>query len=113
MKLIPCFIVFFVVTLSFTHQDERERIAAELEKSIQTELLNAWYPKCVDTQYGGFLTTFTYDFKPTGEQDKMIVTQARHTWSNAKASLLYPQASYYKAGAAHGFQFLKDSERGL
>jgi cellobiose epimerase len=93
---------------SFAAIDERSQIAAEMEKSIQTELLNAWYPKCIDTQYGGFLTTFTYDFKPTGEQDKMIVTQARHTWSNAKASLLYPQIKYYKAGATHGFRFLRD-----
>jgi cellobiose epimerase len=106
--MLKAFFLSSVVFFSFTAIDDRAQIATEMEKSIQTELLNAWYPKCVDTQYGGFLTTFTYNFKPTGEQDKMIVTQARHTWSNAKASFLYPQASYYKAGAAHGFRFLKD-----
>jgi cellobiose epimerase len=108
MKLFAGFIIIFIAILSFTFQDERAQIASEMEKSIQTELLNKWYPQNIDTQYGGFLSTFTYDFKPTGEQDKMIVTQARHTWSNAKASLLYPKTKYYKAGAAHGFRFLRD-----
>lgn len=79
-----------------------------MENSLRNELLNKWYPQSMDTVYGGFLTTFTYDFKPTGQQDKMIVTQARHTWTNAKASQLYPAANYYKTGAKHGFRFLKD-----
>lgn len=93
---------------AFKQDDERKRIAAEMEKSIQTEMLNKWYPQNIDTAYGGFLSTFTYDFKPTGPQDKMIVTQARHTWTNAKASLLYPGITYFKTGAAHGFKFLRD-----
>lgn len=79
-----------------------------MENSLRNELLNKWYPQSMDTVYGGFLTTFTYDFKPTGQQDKMIVTQARHTWTNAKASQLYPATNYYKTGAKHGFRFLKD-----
>lgn len=79
-----------------------------MENSLRNELLNKWYPQSMDTVYGGFLTTFTYDFKPTGQQDKMIVTQARHTWTNAKASQLYPATNYYKTGAKHGFLFLKD-----
>lgn len=103
--IFPLFAPSFI---SFKSIDERQRIAAEMEKSIKTELLNKWYPQSIDKEYGGFLTTFTYDFKPTGPQDKMIVTQARHTWSNSKASLLYPDVPYYKTGAAHGFKFLKD-----
>ena len=60
------------------------QLANQMETSIQTELLNKWYPQCVDSLYGGFLSTFTYDFKPTGPQDKFIVTQARHTWTRQK-----------------------------
>ena len=58
--------------------NERLQMAAEMDKSIHSELLNKWYPRCVDSLYGGFLSTFTYNFLPTGSQDKMIVTQARH-----------------------------------
>ncbi len=95
--------------LAFTSPgDERSEIAAQMENSIQKELLNVWYPVSVDNEYGGFLSTFTYDFKPTGPQDKMIVTQARQVWSNAKAAELYPSNKSYKSNAAHGFHFLKD-----
>jgi mannobiose 2-epimerase len=87
---------------------ERLQLADEMDRSIRTELLNKWYPQSMDSIYGGFLTTFTYNFLPTGPQDKMIVTQARHVWSNALASRLYPEVTYYKKCAAHGFSFLKD-----
>lgn len=88
--------------------EERKRIANEIERSIQTELLNKWYPQCIDSMYGGFITTFTFDFKPSGVQDKFIVTQSRHTWSTAKAAELYPNVPYYLQGSQHGFQFLRD-----
>ncbi|UFH53877.1 AGE family epimerase/isomerase [Spirosoma sp. KNUC1025] len=87
---------------------DRMRIAAEMEKSIRTEMLNKWYPQAVDKEFGGFLSTFTYDFTPTGPQDKMIVTQARHTWTTAKAAERYPTVTYYKDNARHGFLFLRD-----
>ena len=86
----------------------REKIAAEMEKSLKSESLDKWYPQSIDTLYGGFLSSFSYDFKPTGDQEKMIVTQARHTWTNAKASARYPGVDYYKSGARHGFEFLKN-----
>ena len=87
---------------------ERMRIAKEMDKSIKTELLNKWYPQSADSIYGGFLSTFTYDFKPIGEQDKFIVSQSRHTWTSAKAAELYPEIGYYITCAKHGFQFLRD-----
>jgi len=87
---------------------ERKQIANEMERSIKTELLNKWYPVCVDSVYGGFISTFTYDFKPTGSQDKFIVTQSRHTWSTAKAYELYPNEKYYIKCSANGFRFLRD-----
>src|SRR5688572_1467999 len=87
---------------------ERLQLADEIDRSIRTELLNKWYPQSMDSSCGGFLTTFTYNFLPTGAQDKMIVTQARHVWSNALASRLYPNIVHYKKCAAHGFNFLKD-----
>lgn len=90
---------------------EKQQIAAEIEKSIHTELLNRWYPQNTDSLYGGFITTFTFDFKPAGEQDKMIVTQARHVWSNSIASILYPDVAYYKQCARQGFEFLQNVVR--
>ncbi len=102
------FMVAISVSCKSPEEAKRLELGAAMEKSLTTELLNKWYPQSVDTVYGGFLSTFTFDFKPTGDQDKMIVTQARHTWTNAKASLRYPEKKYYAESAKHGFEFLKD-----
>jgi mannobiose 2-epimerase len=106
----PSFIFFHsaIYAQQPANQKERMRIADTMENSLKKELLNVWYPRAVDSLDGGFLSTFTYDFKPTGNQDKMIVTQARHVWVNAKASVRYPSVAYYKTGARHGFEFLKN-----
>ena len=114
-KLFPA-VLLMVVTIADAQNTkdvknknaERLRLADEIERSMREELLNKWYPKSVDSLYGGFITAFDYKFEPTGSQDKMIVTQARHVWSNALASRLFPTIDYYKKDAAQGFDFLKN-----
>ncbi|MCE7055799.1 AGE family epimerase/isomerase [Algoriphagus sp. AGSA1] len=86
----------------------KEILANQMEEHLKTEVLDKWYPQAIDTIDGGFLSNFTYDFKPEEKQEKMIVTQSRHVWTNAKASLKYPEIDYYKQGAEHGFMFLRD-----
>lgn len=103
-----CLLFTFSAKAQTISNKERRQIADEIERSIKTELLNKWYPHSVDSLNGGFLTTFTFDFKPTGPQEKMIVTQARHVWSNSRAAELYPAVKYYKQSAAQGFAFLKN-----
>ncbi len=98
----------FLLSCKNETPSSRENIATAMEHSLVTEVMAKWYPQSIDTVDGGFISTWTYDFKPTGAQDKMIVTQARHTWTNAKASLRYPEVDYFKTGAKHGFKFLKN-----
>lgn len=88
--------------------DERLTLADKIEKSMKTELLDKWYPQSVDTLHGGFLSAFTYDFKPAPEQNKMIVSQSRHVWTTAKAAMAYPQVDYYLDASAHGVEFLRN-----
>ncbi len=108
------FIFFFLLLLltagaqSKSTRAARLQLADTMDRSIRTELLNKWYPQCVDTLYGGYISTWTYDFKPSGDQTKFIVTQARHVWSTAKAAEFYPDTAYYIKCAAHGFRFLRD-----
>jgi len=103
--------ILVLLPVAFTYGQssaERLRIANEMEYSLKAELLNVWYPRSIDTANGGFTSAYTYDFKEAANQDKMIVTQARHVWTNSKASELYPDIDYYKKGATHGFYFLRD-----
>lgn len=102
--------IFLLITTIVKSQQNNNRlaIADQMENSLKNELLKPWYPASIDTLYGGFISGFTYDFKLAEKQDKMIVTQARHLWTNAKAAELYPDLTYFKDGAAHGFEFLKE-----
>lgn len=111
MKTYPLLFIITLISLSACKDKKRSTrhdIAIAMEHNLTAEVLDKWYPQAMDTMDGGFLSSFTYDFKPTGDQEKMIVTQARHTWTNAKASLRYPKVDHYKTGARHGFAFLKD-----
>ena len=103
-------LLFIIVIATSCKQGNtpKEDLADEIETSLRKETLDKWYPLAVDTTYGGFLSSFTFDFKPTGDQRKMIVTQARHTWTNAKASMRFPEVEHYKKSARHGYEFLRD-----
>ena len=63
----------FFFSPAISQQTEREKIAKEMEHSRKKELLDKWYPQSVDSADGGFITAYTYDFKPTGPQDKMLL----------------------------------------
>lgn len=114
MKLKYPFLLILTLTGFYQHlfaQSEaktRLKIAAEMKSSMVNNLLKPWYPRSIDTANGGFISAFTYNFKPAANQDKMIVTQARHVWSTSKAAELFPNVPYYKSGAKQGFEFLKN-----
>lgn len=95
---------------------ERANLALEIENSLQHGLLEAWYPRCVDGEKGGFLCDFDYRWRPAGPHDKNVVYQARQTWVASRAMLRYPDDPRYEAAARHGFKWLKegqwDRERG-
>jgi mannobiose 2-epimerase len=84
-----------------------DSILSQMRHAAKEGLLDRYYPRNIDTAYGGYLSTFSFDFKPVGPQDKMIVTQARHVWSTAKAAMFYHDSSYI-ALSRHGFYFLRD-----
>jgi cellobiose epimerase len=92
-------------TLSREH---RRALADTIRRSLHEELLAAWYPRTIDREQGGFLSQWEHDWKPSGPQDKMIVTQARHTWTTARASQHFPADTMLRAAAEHGFRFLRD-----
>jgi mannobiose 2-epimerase len=83
------------------------KIVDQMERSLKYELLEAWYPESLDTLYGGFLSDFTFDWKPAGPQNKMLVAQARHLWTASEAAMFYNDDRYRQI-ARHAFLFLSD-----
>lgn len=88
--------------------DDRAVIAGEMERALRPQLLEKWYPLAVDTTSGGYLSNFNYRFEPEEQQTKMIVTQARHVWTAAKAAEWFPEDSRYLETSRHGYPFLRD-----
>ena len=105
ISVIP--LVFWGFACGPAPQDTASPLVNELEYSLKSQLLDAWYPRVHDEVHGGYLTDFTYDWRLEGAQNKMIVTQARHVWTLSKAAERYPDAGYLDL-AAHGARFLGD-----
>ncbi len=88
---------------------DNEKIYTELSEELNNELVNCWYPRTIDSIYGGFLSDFDYRWTMKGDQNKMIVTQSRHVWTCATVAGFYPEKKeYYLDIARHGALFLKD-----
>ena len=82
---------------------------AETMLSILNEgILKRWYPLVVDRECGGYYTNVTRDWTLPAEQDKMIVSQARHIWTTSKAASFLPERGFYEDVAKHGLRFLRD-----
>ena len=64
----------------------KQIICDEMLDSLTDKLLEKWYPLAIDKDAGGYYTNISFDFRLMHEQEKMIVTQARHMWTNAKAA---------------------------
>ncbi|NND31246.1 MAG: N-acylglucosamine 2-epimerase [Saprospiraceae bacterium] len=87
---------------------DRDSVANEMEMWMQKACIGPWYPRCIDSTYGGFLSDFNYKWEQDGRQNKMIVTQARHVWTASILFEHYPQQNLYLDVAQHGFEFLRD-----
>lgn len=116
-------ILILVLTFSFCSIKEKptdfndQKVFNELSTALNKELLDVWYPRTVDSIYGGFLSDFDYKWEMEGPQNKMIVTQSRHVWTCSTVAEFYPEKKeYYLEMARHGVRFLKekmwDSQQG-
>jgi mannobiose 2-epimerase len=83
----------------------RDSLASVLENSLKSNILDAWYPKIIDSEDGGYFSNLTYDMKVTENQPKMLVTQSRQIWTSSQAAMFYNDSSYIKY-SRHGARFL-------
>ena len=85
-----------------------EQLARDVEGHLLTNVLPAWYPRCIDRDSGGFYATFDRNWRRGRDNPKSIVFQARMTWVAATVAMEYPRlAGEYRRYAAHGARFLR------
>ncbi len=83
-------------------------IVKEFHTALYENILKKWYPLVIDKEYGGYFTNISHDWNIEPDQDKMIVTQARHVWTTSKIAGFYTNGKSYEKIALHGFDFLKN-----
>jgi len=83
-------------------------ISESLHRELHDNLLCRWYPLVIDKKHGGYFTNVAHDWQVMPEQEKMIVSQARHLWTTSRAAMFEPGGSSYEAYALHGLHFLRD-----
>lgn len=79
-----------------------EAYLPRLRENLRETVIDFWYPRAVDTEHGGFLTSYDADGEFAGDDRKMVVTQARMLWFSARL---------HRAG--YGDELLDAAERGF
>ena len=107
-----CFALVCIISPTVSMRAASDREASELlesiERSLEQDIVKVWYPKAVDFEQGGFLTNLDWQWEILDEQEKGIVTQARHVWTTVQLSKRYPEKEYFKDAALRGALFLQD-----
>ncbi len=84
-------------------------LADELEKSLFEDIVDHWYPRNIDSLFGGYLSDFDHDWELSeSAQVKSLVQQARHVWATSFLYEYYPERKEFLDYATHGFRFLRD-----
>ncbi len=103
-------IIVFLLScqLPVSHPEQgRASMSNDIMQSLLSISLDPWYPRAIDLEYGGFYSDFDKRWDLDGEQNKMIVTQARHVWTASTAAEFLGDSSLL-AVAKHGVGFLRD-----
>lgn len=85
------------------------KLADEVESMLRADVLSVWFPRSVDSQNGGFYSSFGRDWQPGPSQGKFSVFQGRMTWISAEVAMRRPELrDRFLPITQHGFQFLAD-----
>ena len=83
------------------------QLAGEVEAVLRRDVLDAWFPRSIDTVNGGFRSDFARDWTPSKSGGKFSVFQGRMTWIASQVVIRRPDLKErFLPIAAHGLSFL-------
>lgn len=89
--------------------DELIRLADEMEDSLWKNLIEPWFPACVDPK-GGFWQLYDRRWRRMDSHVRGVVFQSRMTWVAARlAALPGPRRAEFVDTAVHGMRYLIDT----
>src|SRR5262249_28549519 len=85
------------------------KLADEVEIALHRDVLDAWFPRTVDNENGGFRSSFTRDWQPGPSQGKFSVFQGRMTWISSQVVMRRPELKdKFLPIVKHGVDYLND-----
>ena len=85
---------------------ERRKLRDTYRDGLLKDTIPFWFPRSVDTEYGGFLTCFDRDGSIL-QTDKSVWFQGRFSWMLATLYNSVDQKDEWLALAAHGVDFIQ------
>lgn len=91
------------------HRQSYLRLADEIESHFQKNIVEYWFPRVVDRQFGGFRPHVLTDGAIGPNNDKTLVYQSRMTWVAAQIALREPsRADEFRGYVRHGIKLLRE-----
>jgi mannobiose 2-epimerase len=88
--------------------DEMVALADEMDASLWKDLIQPWFPACVDP-LGGFWQVFDHQWQRKPSSVRGVVFQSRMTWVSATLSTIPgPRKEEFAKNAIHGMRYLCD-----
>lgn len=83
--------------------------AEDAEARFRRHVLDAWFPRCLDAEYGGFLCDFDRRWEPSGPNRKLLEFQARQTMVSALGLEFFGADERLARATMQGFRYLHDA----
>jgi mannobiose 2-epimerase len=112
MTRLSLFLVIALTTVCILSAQDVPVVPRDILPHIVKEMdrdLAGWYPRCIDSQRGGFHTALNRDWSVGSYSTKGIVSQARITWTAAEIARRRPEwHARLEPIARHGAEFLRE-----
>jgi len=79
-----------------------------LSEALERHVIDAWFPRCLNTESGGFLSDFNRRWRDRDTGQRMLEFQARQTRVCARLAMAFPEDARWQDWALHGLRFLRD-----
>ena len=83
-------------------------IVAPIQESLRRDVIDVWFPRCVDRPRGGYNCDFDRSWRHRGPQHRLLEFQARQMRTAARLALAFPEEGRFIEIALHGLRYLRD-----
>ncbi|HET6363085.1 MAG TPA: AGE family epimerase/isomerase [Gemmatimonadota bacterium] len=83
-------------------------LVASIQEVLRRDVIDVWFPRCVDRLRGGYDCDFDRRWRYRGPQHRLLEFQARQMRTAARLALAFPEEERFSEFARHGLRHLRD-----